>query len=141
MVLSIMVSGMSSAGKAARAFKSIQKDFFMKVIGRRTRSMDEEDSCGLTELFTLVSSLKTKCKVKESTLGLTGENMRGSTLTIKRMDMEYLRGLMVVGTLVTGKTGSSTVLDTFIESMERLRRVNGLMASVFAGLKSQNLNE
>ena len=126
--------------------------------------MDEEDYCGLTEVFTLVSSLKTKCKVmvsslgqtventsgngrialwmaKESTLGLTGENMRGSTLTIKGMDMECIRLPMVVSTLETGKMGCSTVLHTFIQSMERLKRANGLMAGVLAGLRSQNLNE
>ena len=78
---------------------------------------------------------------EEDSLFLMGENMRGSTLTIKGMDMECIRGPMVVSTLDHGKMVCSTVLDTIINAMERLRKANGLMASVLSGLRSQNLNE
>ena len=78
---------------------------------------------------------------KENPLGLTGKNIKASTLKRKKRDMEYLRGQMVVSTMEIGKTGSSTVKDFILHQPELVGRVNGLMESVFAGLMSHNLNE
>jgi len=42
----------------------------------------------------------------------TGENMRGSSLTIKERDMECILRPMVLSTMETGNTGSSTVKES-----------------------------
>ena len=135
-----------------------------KVSTVMERNTEEDNSCGLTDRCTPVSSLKTtftemvftlgqtdanmtangritKWTAKESSLGLTAENMKDSTLMIKRRDMECLRGLMAVSTMETGETGSSTVRVFIIQAAERLRRANGPTASVFAGSRKQLLSE
>ena len=113
-----------------------------KVSTVKERSTGEVYSHMLTDLSTLVSSLKiiftvkessiiqavanmtangriTKWTVKESSLGPMEENTRASTLTKKRRDMEYLRGPMVVSTMVVGVTGGSMVLQRIILAVER----------------------
>ena len=71
--------------------------------------------------------------VKESILGLTGDNMRDNSLTIKKRDMEYLLRPMVLSTMETGVKDASTVLEFIVQKMERSRKVNGIMAVIYDG--------
>ena len=82
-----------------------------------------------------------KKMAKEFTLGLTEENMKGSTLIVIKRDMECLLRRMVLSMMETGKMIESTVLESNVQMMERLKRVNGMMAIMFDGLKSRHLNE
>jgi len=55
--------------------------------------------------------------------------------------MECLLRPMVLITMENGLKGASTVLESNVQKMERQRRVNGMMAGFFNGLRSQYLNE
>ena len=74
-----------------------------------------------------------KLMAKESILGLMGDNMRDSSLTIKKKDMEYLLRPMVLSTMETGVKDASTVLEFIVQKMERSRKVNGIMAVIYDG--------
>lgn len=101
-----------------------------RVSTQKVGGMGEVNSV-LTVKCTMVRSLQTKCTVmvssigqtvanisvnigtekwtvKEFTLGLTGEDMKGSTLKIENMDMECLSGLMANSMKETGKTDNYT---------------------------------
>jgi hypothetical protein len=133
----------------------------MKVITKKVRSMDTANSFGLMGQLTLVPLSITILKAQASTHGRMGVSLMESGATIRCMEAECLHGSMadvmkenmlmirsmvmesshgpmVVSTRDSGKMESNTVLVPTTLAKARLKKDNGLMASVFNGLRMIN---
>ena len=69
--------------------------------------------------------LITKWKVEEFSHGLIIGDMMGNISMIKRKDLEFSTGQMVVNTKESGKMGSSMVKVNILQHQVKLKEVSG----------------
>ena len=128
----------------------------MKDSTRMVRSMGTENSFGLTDPPTLGISLIITFMDQVFTLGLMVVNLTANGTTTKCMATVFSRGTMVESTKentlmirnrvkvfslgqmdanmrVNGRMGNSTVSVSISLARVKLKKANGLMASVFSG--------
>jgi hypothetical protein len=84
----------------------------MKVNFSKITSMVLGNTSGKTEESTKVSGRTTKCKAKESLLGLMEGDMRDSTRMTRNRDSECLPSEMVEFMRVSGKMENKTVKES-----------------------------
>jgi len=81
----------------------------------------------------MVSGRTTKWKAVEFSTGQITEDMKASTLTIRKRGMESSTGPMAASTMVSGLTGSSMASEPTPTTRGLFVRVSGLKASASTG--------
>jgi len=128
----------------------------MKDSTRMARNMDMANSFGLTDPPTLGISLiitfmaqvfthgpmvvsstangtTTRCMAMEFSRGTMEESTKENTLMIRNRVKVFSLGQMDASTKVNGRMENNTVLVSISLARGKLKKVNGLMASVFSG--------
>ena len=97
-----------------------QMDQIIRVHGFKIESKERVDIPGKMEEFTKDRGWTITWKVKESTHGLTAENMKVNISKTKNTDKVYTHGLMVDATMENGRTEDNMEQASILHNLVKL---------------------